>query len=141
MLIILRHIRWIMVLAGALTMTMVYAAVAPDAALRSTFGDTLDGPLADIVVRNWGALIAMIGALLIYGAFRPEARAIALVIAAASKAVFIGLVMSHGSRFLGQQAGLAVAVDGVMIVLFAWYLVAARVTRAAAAERKDVIQV
>ena len=139
--IILRHIRWIMIVAGALTMTMVYAAVAPDAALRSTFGDTLQGPLADIVVRNWGALIAMIGALLIYGALRPEARAIALVIAAASKAVFIGLVMSHGSRYLGQQAGIAVVVDAVMIVLFAWYLVAARVTHAAAAERKDVIQV
>ena len=52
--IILRHIRWIMIVAGALTMTMVYAAVAPDAALRSTFGDTLQGPLADIVMRNWG---------------------------------------------------------------------------------------
>jgi hypothetical protein len=32
---------------------MVYAAIAPQDALRTTFGETLDGPVADIVVRNW----------------------------------------------------------------------------------------
>jgi hypothetical protein len=41
---IVRHIRWIMVVSGVLTTTMVYAAIAPDAALRSTFGETLSGP-------------------------------------------------------------------------------------------------
>ena len=53
------NIKWIMLVSGALTCTMVYAAIAPQAALRSTFGETLEGPLADIVVRNWGALIAL----------------------------------------------------------------------------------
>ena len=48
---------------------MVYAALAPQSALHSIFGSTLDGPLAEIVVRNWGALITLIGAMLIYGAF------------------------------------------------------------------------
>ena len=32
-----------MIASGALTLTMVFAAVAPQAALRSTFGEGLDG--------------------------------------------------------------------------------------------------
>jgi hypothetical protein len=122
---IVANIRWIMVLAGLLTSTMIYAAIAPDAALRSTFGETLEGPLAPIVVRNWGALIGLIGVMLIYGAFYPASRSLILIVAGVSKAVFIALVLSSGRQYLSQQAGIAVAIDLVMIALFAWYLVAA----------------
>jgi pimeloyl-ACP methyl ester carboxylesterase len=128
---IVRHIRWIMVISGALTAT-IYAAFAPDAALRSTFGETLEGPLAHLVVRNWGALIALVGAMLIYGAFDPHVRSLVLIVAAISKALFIRLVIAQGDRYLDQQAGIAVAIDGVMVLLFAWYLVAARRPRQAA---------
>jgi hypothetical protein len=116
------YIKWIMLVSGALTRTMVYAAIAPQAALRATFGETLQGPLAEIVVRNWGALITLMGAMLIYGAFNPPARALALTVAGASKLVFIALVLSQGTRYLGHQAAIAVAVDFVWVVLFAWYL-------------------
>lgn len=57
-----------------LTATMLYASIAPSAALQSTFGESLDGPLADLIVRNWGALIGLVGGMLIYGAFHPPAR-------------------------------------------------------------------
>jgi hypothetical protein len=124
---IIRNIRWIMVLSGMLTSTMIYALLAPGAALQSTFGETLDGALAGIIVRNWGALVAIVGALLIYGAFDRPTRSLALVVAGVSKAVFIALVLSEGGRFLGRQAATAVAVDLVMIALFTWYLAAARV--------------
>src|SRR5215470_12507750 len=118
------NIKWIMVVSGVLTATMVYAALDPDAALQSNFGETLDGPLAKIIVRNWGALIAMVGGMLIYGAFRPAVRSLVLIVAGISKAIFIGLVLSEGTRYLSQQAGVAVAIDSVMVVLFAWYLLA-----------------
>ena len=62
---IVANIHRIMILSGVLTMTMIYAALAPEAALRSTFGENVSGPVADIVVRNWGALIALVGAMLI----------------------------------------------------------------------------
>jgi len=120
------NIKWIMLVSGALTCTMAYAAIAPQAALRSTFGETLQGPLAEIVVRNWGALITLVGAMLVYGAFNPQVRSLALTIAGASKLVFIALVLSHGGRYLGRQAGIAIAVDAVWVVLFAWYLLTAR---------------
>jgi hypothetical protein len=124
---IVPHIRWIMVVSGLLTTTMVYAAIAPEAALRSTFGEALSGPLAELVVRNWGALIGLIGAMLVYGAFRPHVRALALVVAGLSKMVFIALVLLQGGRYLGQQAGVAIAIDAVVVALFAWYLAVARV--------------
>jgi hypothetical protein len=107
------------IVSGVLTMTMVYAAVAPEAALRSTFGESVEGPVADVVVRNWGALIARMGAMLIYGARNPAVRSFALIVAGASKAIFGVLVLSHGSRFLGYQAGIAVMVDLLWVAVFA----------------------
>jgi uncharacterized membrane protein YedE/YeeE len=123
--------RWVMLTSGVLTVTMVQAAIAPDAALRSNFGETLSGPLANIVVRNWGALIALIGGMLIYGAFRAEQRPLVLVVAGVSKVVFISLVLAEAGRYLGQRVGVAVAIDAVMVALFAWYLVAAGRTKPA----------
>ena len=115
-------IKWIMLVSGALTCTMVYAAFAPQAMLQSTFGETLEGPLADLVVRNWGALIFLVGAMLIYGAFNASVRPLVLIVAAASKVVFIALVLANGGRFLRGQAAISITVDSLMVVLFASYL-------------------
>ena len=115
-------IKWIMLISGALTCTMVYAAIAPQAMLQSTFGETIEGPLADLVVRNWGALIFLVGVMLIYGAFNPAVRPLVLVVAAASKVVFIALVLANGSRYLQTQAGISIAVDSAMILVFLLYL-------------------
>ena len=127
---IVGRMKWIMLLSGALTCTMLYAAIAPQAALRATFGEALEGPLAEIVVRNWGALITLIGATLIYGAFHPPVRALALTVAGTSKLIFAALVLSQGGRYLGQQAGIAVAVDLLWVGLFAGYLWATRAGKA-----------
>ncbi|MCV2423490.1 hypothetical protein [Paucibacter sp. DJ2R-2] len=121
-----RSIKWVMFVAGLLTCTMFYALVAPEAALVSNFGQSLDGPVAQIVVRNWGALIGLVGVLLIYGAFREEARTVALLVACSSKLVFIALVLSLGQPYLQYQAGVAVVVDTIMVVLFATYLITQR---------------
>ena len=118
--------RPVMMVSGVLTCTMVYAAIAPEAALRSNFGESLTGPVANVVVRNWGALIALIGAMLIYGANRPAVRPLVLSVAGASKAIFAALVLSQGGRFLAYQAGIAVVIDLVWVVIFAAYLVVAR---------------
>jgi hypothetical protein len=120
------NIHRIMFVSGALTLTMIYATFAPDAALRSTFGEGLTGPVADVVVRNWGALIGLMGVMLIYAARRPALRPLALTVAGASKAIFIAFVLSHGGRFLGYQAGVAVVVDLLWVAVFTLYLVGTR---------------
>jgi hypothetical protein len=120
--VVIRNIKWIMLVSGALTCSTIYAAIAPEQALRSTFGETLEGPVAQIVVRNWGVLITLIGAMLIYGAYRPAMRPLILIVAGLSKLAFIGLVLANGSRYLGQQAGIAILIDSVWVILFAIYL-------------------
>ncbi len=123
------NIKWVMLVCGALTCTMVYAAIAPQSALLWLFGATLEGPLAEIVVRNWGALIGLQGAMLVWGAFNPQVRPMALVFACACKLVFIALVLAYGSRYLDHQVGIAIAFDLVCVVLFAWYLLCARLSQ------------
>src|SRR5262245_39991879 len=123
---IVASMKWIMLVSGALTCTMLYAAIAPQAALQSTFGETLGGPVAEIIVRNWGVLIGLMGALLIYGAFNIAVRPLVLVVAGASKITFIALIVTVGRQFLGYQAGVAVVSDVIQVSLFAGYLLAAR---------------
>jgi hypothetical protein len=123
--LIITNMKWIMIVSGTLTCTMLYAAVAPQAALHSTFGDSMEGPLVEIVVRNWGALIGLIGAMLIYGAHRPSVRPLVLTVAGLSKLVFIGLVVAYGSQYLGHVL-LAIGVDLVMVTLYIGYLIGIR---------------
>ena len=118
-----RSIKWVMLVSGLLTCTMFYAVIAPEAVLQSNFGSSLEGSVAQIVVRNWGALIGLMGLLLVYGAFRESVRRTALLIAGTSKVVFIGLVLSFGQQFLQFQVGISVVVDSIMVLLFLTYLV------------------
>lgn len=127
----INNFKWVMVVSGVLTTTMLYAAVAPDASLRSNFGEAIDGQLAQIVVRNWGVLIGLVGLMLIYGAFSEVNRRMALVVATVSKLTFIALVLTLGRQFLQFQVGTAVIVDSIMIVLFLAYLGVAPKPRAA----------
>src|SRR4029450_11855464 len=123
---IVHKMRWVMLVSGVLTGSMIQAAIAPDAALESNFGETVSSPVAYLVVRNWGALIALVGGMLIYGAFNPVHRPLVLVVAGVSKVIFIALVLSEGTRYLSYNAGVAIAIDSLMVLLFAWYLIASR---------------
>ena len=112
----------IMLITGLLTCTMIYALFLPDAALKSMFGESLgDTALAQIVVRSWGALITLIGAMLVYGAFRPQLRPMILAIAGLSKLTFVGLLLLMGSQYLPNTIT-TILVDGIAIVLFAFCL-------------------
>jgi hypothetical protein len=121
--------KWVMVVAGLLTCTMFYAALFPIASQQSNFGEALDGALAQIVVRNWGVLIGLVGLMLIYGAYSEPNRRMALLVATASKIAFIALVLVFGRQFLQFQVGTALIVDSIMVALFVVYLVATRGVR------------
>jgi uncharacterized protein DUF4345 len=90
-------VKWAPLVAGVLTLTMVYAAIAPQAAVRSTFGETLEGPVAEIIIRNWGALIALIGAMLIYAAFDPAVRPLELTVDSVMIVLF-AVCLAKGTR-------------------------------------------
>ena len=128
---IVDKIKWIMIVTGALTCTSIYTAIAPQAALQSTFGETLQGPLAEIVVRHWAIFVTLLGAMLIYGAFNPPVRRLVLTVGAVAKFCFFVLVVSQGGRFFAQQAGIAAVIDGICVILFVAYLAMARSKHAA----------
>lgn len=119
-------IKWIMLVSGILTSTMLFAAIAPQAMLQKNFGHGLEGPLAELIVRNWGILIGLIGASLIYGAFDPPGRRFILTIAGLSKLSFVILMLTVGRGYLGQDIGVAIVVDSIWVLVFAAYLLAAR---------------
>ncbi len=120
--IVVENVQWIMLVSGLLTLTMLQAVFSPRTAMQAIFGEEVAGPAAELVVRNWGALIAGGGAMLIYAAFNADWRPLVLIFTGVGKLMFIALVLSHGRKFLSRQAGVAVALDSVMVVLFAAYL-------------------
>jgi hypothetical protein len=109
----------IMFITGLLTCTMAYAIFFPQAALTSMFGESLsDGALAQIVVRSWGALITLMGAMLIYGAFRPNQRPLILTVAGLSKLIYVTLLIVYGSAY-SPLILTPIVVDSIAIILFA----------------------
>jgi hypothetical protein len=112
-----------MLVSGVLTCTMLYAAVAPQAALGHTFGSTLEGPVGEVVVRNWGVLVALVGAMLIHGAFNRAVRPLVLTVAGVSKLAFVGLLITVGWPVLGPQATVALVSDVIQVTLFLGYLI------------------
>src|SRR5262245_35169921 len=115
------HIKSVMLVSGLLTCTMLFAAIAQQSSMRPPFGELLQGPLAEIVVRNWGVLIALVGGMLIYGAYVPLVRSLVLTVAGAGKLAFIGLVLAQGDRYI-RPAGVVIAFDLVMVALYGAYL-------------------
>src|SRR6185503_6648662 len=91
--------KWIMLISGLLTSTMFMGLISPQYLLKSNFGETMNGPLAEIIVRNWGALIGLMGIMLIYGAFKSSVRRFVLLIAGTSKIIFISLVLIYGQKY------------------------------------------
>ena len=84
------------------------------------FGDeTLNGDLANVIVRNWGFLVTGLGILLIYGAYNPQYRSLILIIASASKTVFIVSFISYGYL---EEAALAIITDSIIVLFSVFYL-------------------
>jgi hypothetical protein len=120
---IIKYFKWVMLVCGALTFTMIYGLIAPHAALESMFGASFDGALETIVVRSWSALIGLMGAALIYGAYSEKNRIFSISIVASSKVVFVSLMLLYGQEFIGT-AGMAIIMDCIFIILAGFYLIA-----------------
>lgn len=118
---IFSQIKWIMLVSGIITCSMILSALHPSLGLTLTFGDTLNGDLANIIVRNWGALIALVGGMLVYGAYNEPNRNLVLVVASISKSTFVLLNLIYGSAYFAKS-GIALVFDSVLVILFVLYL-------------------
>lgn len=120
MTILTDNMQWVLLVCGLLTLSMAQAIFAPRAVMRAYFGDAPESKATDLLMRNWGMLVAAGGVLLIHAAFTPDARWVALPFVGLTKLAFITLVLASGG--FRKQAALAVIIDGIMVVLFAAYL-------------------
>jgi hypothetical protein len=125
---IIKNIKWVMMISGALTTTMLFGLFAPQVAVESMFGATFSGPLETLIIRSWSSLIGLIGIVLLYGAFNERYRVFCISIAAFSKVVFVTLVLIYGQAFLATAAP-AIVMDCLVILLTLSFLVSVRVQR------------
>ncbi|WP_249348301.1 hypothetical protein [Pseudoalteromonas aurantia] len=109
-------------MAGLLTCSMVFAVFSPQATLIRVFGEALTQPLAQIVVRSWGFLIFLMGILLIYGAYIPVYRKLALTVVSTSKIVFITLIVIFGEQYIDKSM-LTIILDSTLVFIFICYLI------------------
>jgi len=116
------NIQWILLVGGLLTFSMIQATFAPRATVRTYFGEAPDSPQFDLIVRNWGMLIAAAGALLVWASFEPGVRLAAIALGSVTKVAFIALML--GSGVMKRQAWVALVADSLMVVLFVGYLLA-----------------
>lgn len=70
--------------------------VAGSARLASLYGISVAEPNLEILMRHRAVLFGIIGAFLVYAAFRVELHALALIAAFVSLAAFLALVWSTG---------------------------------------------
>jgi len=123
------NFKWFMLVSGVLTCSMLLGLLSPGASFRSTFGEEVEGAAENIIVRNWSALIGLMGITLVYGAFKPAVRQFSLIIAGASKVIFIALILYFGKQYMEFGAGTAVIVDSIMVALFVLYLLLSRTSK------------
>ena len=114
---IVEHYQVVLVISGLLTLTMLQFVIAPGRSMRSTYGEALEGPLADVIVRGWGLLIGLTGGMLIWAAYHPETRDLAVGAAVISKVFYMGSLLAKGGRFIKGFAGVTVLIDVAMVLL------------------------
>ena len=118
---IVDHIQILLVVFGLATSSMLLVAVAPSTAQRLMFGEAAQGPIADVMVRGWGLLIALTGGMMLWAAAHPETRTLAIGATLISKLFFMGQMVAGGRRFLKGLSGLALVLDlGMAAALAAW---------------------
>jgi len=120
--VFIANFKWVMLICGLLTCTMLVGLFSPASSLQSNFGEALVTGPENLVVRGWSALIGLMGIMLIYGAFKPAVRNYSLIIAGINKIIFIGLILIFGRQYMPFGLGTAIVADATMILLFAVYL-------------------
>ncbi len=120
--IIADHISAILTVTGVVTAAVVLQFFFPVQVLRLLSKVSLHDEAGLFFARHWGLLAFVMGALLVYAADHPEARAPVMLAAAVEKAGLVGLVILHGGRPYTRGLRLAAVFDGVCVLIYGVYL-------------------
>jgi hypothetical protein len=81
-------IEWLLMITGLATAGAVIVFLAPVTSMKLLYGQAPSDALSLGIVRHWGLLICLIGALLIYASDHAGIRVPTLIIAIVEKTVF-----------------------------------------------------
>jgi hypothetical protein len=107
----------ILLVTGILTATLLVGAAIPRFMLSFSLGMDQPDSTTVMIARHWFLLLGLVGGLLIYAAYHPEARVPALVIGFVEKVLFAALVFTSPLRKRTVTA-LAAGADTIMALFF-----------------------
>jgi hypothetical protein len=111
------HVSLVLAVTGVLTLLAGAGILAPKPLFRAFFDLSLTDATSIFVARHWSLLIALVGALLLYAAYHPEARAPILVVAAAEK-IALGLLVFIAPLRKRMLTVAIVTADVIMALLY-----------------------
>jgi hypothetical protein len=116
------QIEWILLVTGVVTAGALLLFLAPGTMMRLLFGQAPADALSVLIIRHWGLLVFLVGALLAYAAYHAEVRGPVLLVAIAEKAVFaLGMFLSP---FRSRPAVLVMALaDAGVAAVYLMYLI------------------
>jgi hypothetical protein len=111
----------ILLVTGLATAGAIVLTLAPVPAMKMLFGQAPSDLLSLLIARHWGLLVGLVGALLVYAAYRVEIRVPVLIVAVAEKAAFVLAMVT--SPFRRRPAVLVMAAaDAGMAAVYLAYL-------------------
>ena len=113
----------ILIVTGAITLGASAAVLAPVAILRFLFGERDPDSLTIMITRHWGLLVALVGGLLIYAGYHPEAR-LPVMVAAIAEKLAIGVLIFSSPLRQRVSAMVVAGADTVMALLYIFILFA-----------------
>jgi hypothetical protein len=115
-------IRWILITAGIATAAGGFGAfVFPRLILQFVFGVKSADGVTMFLIRHWGVLIFVVGALTVYSAYVPAARSPILLAAVIEKLVGVALILFGPLKRTAGMTFVAI-LDGAMAILFLAFL-------------------
>jgi hypothetical protein len=115
------HIELVLLLTGLATAGALVLFLAPATMMKMLFGQAPSDALSLLIVRHWGLLVGLVGALLFYAAYHAEVRVPTLIVAIVEKAAFALGVLISPFRRRPTVLGMALA-DAGMGALYLMYL-------------------
>jgi hypothetical protein len=116
------HIELILLITGVATTGALVLFLAPATMMKMLFGQAPSDAASLFIVRHWGLLVCLVGALLIYAAYHAELRIPTLIVGIVEKAaIALGLLISPLRRRPAVRA-MALA-DGGMAAVYCIYLI------------------
>jgi hypothetical protein len=115
------QIQPILLVTGVATAGVLVLCLAPVTTMKLVFGQAPADALGLLVIRHWGLVVSLVGALLIFAAYHADNRVPTLIVAIVEKTAFVcGLLVSPFRR---RPAVLAIAMaDAGMTAVYLIYL-------------------